>query len=142
MTYDEIESRIGNAFWRKNPFEHPPTQEEWSRLERQFGCTFPPEFHSLQDLMSEYTFEGGYLLITPRPNEDDIETVCKAEKETGRNWPDDLIPFYDVGNGDYVCLKASECPASAVYFIYHENDTVERIHENLAAWIKDSDWFP
>jgi hypothetical protein len=142
MRRDDIKKLIGTAFWPKNPPELPPTEGEWSLLKKKFQCQLPPEFHDLQSLMCEYSFQGGFLRIAPRPNKDDILTVCQVEPETGRSWSGDLIPFYDVGNGDYVCLKASECPASGAYYLNHEDDGLEKIHDSLEAWLKDPDWFP
>ena len=142
MTRQDIKNLIGTAFWPKDPPDPPPTEAEWSFLKNRFQCELPSEFHDLQGLMCEYSFHGGFLRIAPRRNEDDILTICRVEEETGRPWPKDLIPFYDVGNGDYVCFMASECPSSRVYYLCHENGSLEKVHDSLEAWLKDPEWFP
>jgi hypothetical protein len=142
MTHDEIEKLIGDKFWLNKPPEVPPSESEWALLESQLGCQFPTDFRVLHDLMAKYIFEGEYLCIAPVENYDDIATVYNYERNSGRNWPVELIPFYSVGNGDYLCFKSSECPESAVYYIYHEDDTVKQVHGSLAAWLKDPEWFP
>lgn len=142
MTHEDIEKRISDKLWKKKPAELPPTVSEWEQLEGLFGCRFPAEFRMLHDLMAKYMFEGDYLYVAPTDGEDDVASVYNYEKSLERNWPVELIPFYSVGNGDYLCLKSSECPDTAVYYIYHEDDSVELIHESLAAWIQDPEWFP
>jgi hypothetical protein len=142
ITTQQIRDRIGDGFWPKDPPEAIPSPEDWAAIQARFGCAFPPEFHSLQELMSQFSFEGDYLRIAQHPRDSDIGSVCEAEAKTGRLWQKDLIPFYDVGNGDFVCLRASECPNSPVYYIYHEDDVVEKVHDSLEQWLQDPEWFP
>lgn len=32
------------------------------------------------------------------------------------NWDANLIPFLDIGNGDYFCISAEHCPESPIYY--------------------------
>jgi hypothetical protein len=53
------------------------------------------------------------------------------------NWNKNFIPFYGIGNGDYFCLNAKECPDSKVYYRYHEDLRMEEYSDSFEMWIKD-----
>jgi hypothetical protein len=142
MTRDQIEEIVVRAWRRRGQPTASPSAEDWARFEERWGCRFPAEFRHLQELMSLYWFEGDYLRIAPHANDTTVAAACEAEAASGRDWDADLIPFYDVGNGDLVCLRASQCPRSPVYYIYHEDDAVEEVAGSLEAWLRDPEWFP
>jgi hypothetical protein len=53
----------------------------------------------------------------------------------------DFLPFYSVGNGDHLCLRRSECPNSAVYFVPHDEPRVTKLHDSFDDYLRDADWF-
>jgi hypothetical protein len=65
---------------------------------------------------------------------DTIVTIYQSEKNIG-SWPDYLLPFYGIGNGDYFALDTREGDKSAVYFRSHTDGSVVRYAESFGAWI-------
>ena len=42
-------------------------------------------------------------------------------------WNVDMIPFINVGNGDFFCLSVADGPRSGVYYADHEAGEVQRL---------------
>ena|SRR5215213_1799952 len=93
--------------------------------------------------MAVYEFPGDILNVSKagRHNGNDrIAFIYEFEREHG-DWPEELIPFYGIGNGDYFALDRREGRNSAVYYRYHEDGHVERYSPDFAAWVRDlPDW--
>jgi hypothetical protein len=72
---------------------------------------------------------------------DEMIATYEAEREINPQWEDDLIPFYGIGNGDYLCLRRSQCPNSGVYFIPHDEPRITLTHASFSEYLLDSEWF-
>jgi hypothetical protein len=70
-----------------------------------------------------------------------IDAAVCEQNGSERGWDSGLVPIYDLSNGDYHCFRASEGAASAVYFIRHEDDRIERVADSFAEWINDEEHF-
>jgi hypothetical protein len=69
-----------------------------------------------------------------------LDWLYDHEMSFGR-WNPDLIPFLDLGNGDYYCLSASKGPQSGVYFVYHEDGHDEELTDSFEKWLERLDNF-
>ena len=65
----------------------------------------------------------------------------QSELENNPNWTEDLIPFYAIGSGDYLCVRRSEGKQTAVYYVAHDSPNIERLHASVADYIRDPEWF-
>lgn len=121
---------------RKTSLSSTHISNIWEDLILKFKCEFSNDFVLFMDLINEYHFLGELLYVSKDPtNEnDDICGVYDYEIKYG-DWDVDLIPFYGIGNGDYFCLKASECPESAVYYYFHDDSHIEQYTISFACWI-------
>ncbi|MBS0659767.1 MAG: SMI1/KNR4 family protein [Verrucomicrobia bacterium] len=139
MTKQEIEAALQAVLEPETtPFD-APSPSEWQALESRFSTTLPTDFKHFIELMSRYSFPGDIYNV-PQAAEaktngnDTIVTIYQSEKDLG-GWPDYLIPFYGIGNGDYFALDAREGDKSAVYFKSHTDGTVARYAESFGAWV-------
>ena len=85
--------------------------------------------------VGEYWFEGGLLSISERnetPKRDTMVSVFESELAIG-GWDVDLIPFYDVGNGDAYCVSRKN---GCVQYVRHEDRFAEQIADSFEGWIK------
>jgi hypothetical protein len=111
----------------------PPTC--WHALEAHFGCTLPIELYQICVLSTRYHLQGDYLPI------EEIRLTYDIELSANPHWSDDFIPFYAVGNGDYLCVSRSEAAESGVYYVAHDDPDTRRIHASVADYIRDAEWF-
>lgn len=111
---------------------------DWAAVRKRFNCDFPRTFELLAE-QTDYALSGAHL----RPVGPDSMVECAdTEKEaTPESWDDDLVPIYAVGNGDLICLRASEGRESRVYHRDHEdNYSVTVIAESVDDWLRDPEW--
>jgi len=121
----------------ESPAVVPPTAAEWHALEKRLRTHFPKEFVYFIELMSEFSFPGDVYNVTQAGStngNDTIELVYTNERLCSM-WPEELIPFYGIGNGDYFALNRNEGGDSAVYYRYHEDGRVERYTDTFESWV-------
>lgn len=136
MTYDEVEAILSQVLDKEWEVFDSPSTRDWEALEYKFNCKFSDDFKIFITLMSKYVLPGILNVSTGENNGNDlIGFVYDYEIKNG-NWDANLIPFLDVGNGDYFCLSAKECPKSPVYYYYSDNFDVEEYNKNFEEWIK------
>lgn len=119
MTKEEIANILDGILEKEQENLKTPSKSDWENIEKKFGCQFPIEFRYFIDLMSEYTFSGDILNVSngKTNGNDTIEFTYNYEMKQG-GWKEELIPFYSIGNGDYFCHHANECP-NTVSIIIH-----------------------
>lgn len=145
ITADELATLVAARCQRRAKPLRLPVETDWTALEANFGCTFPPLFYELHRLYSLYHFFGEWLPIAADIDPlspDTSALVADLEREAGRPWDDALVPIYALGNGDYVCLRADEGASSRVMFVDHENGEVSVLKESLSDFLADPDWAP
>lgn len=142
MTAEELLAVIAPHCQRRTFPSVPPAAEHWHSLSQRFATTFPPELITLHQLLSTHHIPGGWLAVASGPNDTIADTYEHEVNDSDRDWDPDLLPIYDVGNGDYYCLRVSEGAESAVYFICHEDDSIEQIAPTFARWVSDPELFP
>ena len=135
MKREEIEFIIQERFkpctWPSEPLS--PTC--WQALEAHFGCALPTELYDIRVLSAHYHLQGDHLPV------EEIRLTYDGELSGNPHWTDDFVPFYAVGNGDYLCIRRSEAAQSAVYYVAHDNLNARRIHASVADYIRDPEWF-
>ena len=139
MTKTEIRTLLATILTARTTKLDTASVEDWRLLEERFRTRFPEEFIAFVDLMSEFHFEGDIFHVRRRGNanwDDSIETVFDCEREIS-GWPEHLVPFFGLGNGDYFALSATEGVTSAVYFRDHEdNYAVRRESVSFEMWLR------
>ena len=128
--------------WDEDEQFDPPTRQDWEVLERKFNCSFPPEFVSFVEVITDYNLPGmlnvtreGRVYGGKTYGEPTLDWSYDHEMSFG-TWNPDLIPFIDESTGDYFCLSASEGPQSGVYYVYHEDNSVERLTDSFPEWLE------
>ena len=140
MTKQEVEAALQSVLEPEStPFD-PPSASDWQALEARFSTALPTDFKHFIELMSRYAFPGDIYNVPQAPQaktngNDTVVAVYDSEKGLG-SWPDYLLPFYGIGNGDYFTLDIREGDKSAIYFKSHTDDTVTRYAESFSDWIK------
>ena len=137
MTENEIRSLMANIFRAEMPPKAAPNRSDWDKLFAFFETEFPDDFVHFMNLSGNFYIEGELLRVAVDGEligDNTIVSVVIAERNIG-GWPDNLIPFFSVGNGDYYCLEKGEQPS--VVFIYHEDRSTEKMHESFEAFLKN-----
>jgi len=136
MTREEVRSRLAEIGYENSNL--PVTEENWAEMKARFRCDFPQCFVYYIEEQKSYSLYGCHL----RPvGEDLIHIAAQWEKDISpENWDDDLIPFYDVGNGDLICLRASEGESSRVYYWNHEDFSITQAEESFENWLLNPEW--
>lgn len=137
MTKHDVRALLSTILPAESGAAVPPTAEEWQALERRLGIRFPKEFVYFIELMSELSFPGDIYNVTQagRTNGNDTIELIYANERRSSAWPEELIPFYGIGNGDYFALNRNEGSSSAVYYRYHENGLVEKYAHSFSSWL-------
>ena len=135
MKTEELHSLVKLRF-QKSQFPEPAFgNDDLARIERHFECSMPESFGAFRALIGIYRIEGEHL-----PYEEMV-AVAVAEKSANSLWEDDFIPFFALGNGDYLCLRRSECPESKVYFVPHDEPKISTLHRTFDEYLSDAEWF-
>lgn len=135
MTDDEVASLITGAFESASEPDPRFAPDDAVRLIKHFGDVFPSEFRKMRAMLPNYHIPGDHLPA------DEIIHDYEWETENNPNFTTDFIPFYAVGNGDYLCLSRDAAPSSPVLYVAHDDPRVERLHDSFAGYLNDTDWF-
>jgi hypothetical protein len=138
MSRDEIDRVLGSLFQKRSVPYDAPTERDWNDLKRKFGTSFSDEFCRFIELACQYRFRGEILNVARHGNvssNDTIQITYDFEMQHGR-WKKDMIPFYSIGNGDYFCHSATAGKGSPVFYVYHEDGSVESYSGSVENWIK------
>ena len=137
MTKNEIRAILSSILSAEVGGIDSPTETDWSLLERRFATHFPVEFKVFIELMSEFSFPGDiYNAIQAGRTNGNDSILTVYENEINAGWPENLIPFYGIGNGDYFALDKNEGIQSAVYYRYHEDGNVVKYSSSFEEWLK------
>jgi hypothetical protein len=132
---EEIESMVRDRFKPCTFPSEPLALSQWQALEAHFGCQMPAELYEIRVLSARYHILGDHL------SAEEMVVSYKAELRANPNWTEDFIPFYAIGNGDYLCIRRSEATRSGVYYVAHDDPDVKRLHACVADYIHDAEWF-
>lgn len=70
-----------------------------------------------------------------------MEATYRFECEQNPNFTKDHLPYYDVGNGDLICLSISECPKSRVLYVAHDDSEISVLAPSFEDYLRHKDWF-
>jgi hypothetical protein len=135
VNLEELERIVGERFKPRTFPGEPLSPSCWQALEGHFGCALPTELYDIRVLSARYHIEGEHLPV------EEIRLCYDGELADNPYWTDDFIPFFAVGNGDYLCVRCSEAAQSGVYYVAHDDPDVRRIHASVADYIRDTEWF-
>ena len=116
----------------------PPTRDDWAFLERKFHCSFSPEFVAFAELIVDYNLPGMMRVRREAASASDdpvIDWWYDHEMSLG-GWNADMMPFINVGNGDFFCLSVADGPQSGVYYVDHEEGGEARLTASFPEWIE------
>lgn len=136
MEKNEIATILGLHFRRRDKPKHIPTELDWEDFETYFGWNADPTFRAFMELVPLYYFEGGILQVSCENGirgEDTIIDAYESEYQIG-GWDINMIPFYDIGNGDFYCISKLSNDAN-VYYVFHDNDNRKIISKTFEEWI-------
>ena len=135
MTNDEVTAIIARAFESASEPDPRFAADDEMQLINYFGDIFPTEFNIMRALLPKYYIPGDHLPA------DEIIHDYEWETKNNPNFATDFIPFYAVGNGDYLCLSRSVGKTSPVLYVAHDDPRVEILHDTFADYLNDPDWF-
>jgi hypothetical protein len=137
MTKDDLRRELARYFKQRIPSKNGPTMGDWVAFRAHIGCDVPEAFVKFYDVLGEFRFEGELLEIAVDGDirgPDTIGATREAEEQIG-GWPSDMLPFFAIGNGDYLCLSTTEGPCSRVYVVEHEDRTSKTIDDAFEMWL-------
>ena len=135
MTESEVEELIASRHRRSTVPDPRFTPQDAAVMLAHFGDVFPPEFLVMRKLLPIYNITGDHL-----PVGEMIATV-DWESKNNPNFTEDFIPFYGIGNGDFLCLSKSAGEKSPVLYVAHDDPEITTLHEDFSAYLNDPDWF-
>ncbi|MFJ8100520.1 MULTISPECIES: SMI1/KNR4 family protein [unclassified Lysinibacillus] len=137
MTYDEVEAVLSQVLDREWDDLDPPSLNDWEKTERKLNCRFGDEFKYFFILISKYVLPGILNVSTGKNNGNDLITFVYDYEINNGNWNANMIPFFEIGNGDYFCINAKYGPASPVYYYSSEDFNVEEYNTSFEEWINN-----
>lgn len=139
MTRADMRDRIARVFQSRDLPEEPPSTEEWNTVSASLGGRVPQALESFYEVAAEFRFEGDLLPIAVGGDleaPDTLLTVRAAEEGIG-GWPERMIPFFAMGNGDYLCVALNDDPEGPVYVVAHESRGVVLAHASIGHWLDE-----
>ncbi len=135
MTKDEINA-ILSRYWRPAASENAKASlADYSQIDAFFGCELPPAFQMFRTLLPSYEFSGDHLAF------EEMRAVYESEVNLSEAFSPDHLPFYAVGNGDYICFSISAYPESEVFYVAHDEPKPFVIAPSFEALLDDSEWW-
>ena len=135
MTEQEFVLLVNNTFERSEYATTRYPETDLDRLVEFFGETLPPLFVVMRQLLRTHAILGDHLPA------DEMIHDYKFELENNPNFAADHIPFYAIGNGDYLCLSRSAGIASPVIYVAHDNPNSDILHTSFSDYLSDNSWF-
>ena len=135
MTEDELAVLVASTFPASDYAAERYPADDVDRIIEFFGNTLPPLFLALRHLLRKYAISEDHLPAN------EMIRAYGWEVENNPNFTKDHIPFYALGNGDYLCLSRSAGPNSPVLYVAHDDPLVDTIHSSFGDYLKDPNWF-
>ncbi len=135
MSKEEVEQLVRSRIKENSVSDPRAARMGVEAIEARFGCRLPEGFAAMRELIGVYRISGDHL------PQDEVLHDYEWELKHNPNWTADFIPFYAIGNGDYLCFRRSECPQSAVYYVAHDDPEVQKLHRSFDDYLRDPDWF-
>ncbi len=134
MKRDEVEQLVRSRIKKSSVPDPRSSGMGVDVIEAHFKCRLPEGLAEMRELIGEYCISGDHL------PQDEMIRDYEWELKHNPNWTEDFIPFYSVGNGDYLCFRRRECPHSGVYYVAHDDPQVQKLHDSFDDYLRDPDW--
>ncbi|WP_417747364.1 SMI1/KNR4 family protein [Rosistilla oblonga] len=135
MTADELATLVKSTFALSDYAAERYPADDLERVTAFFGDSLPPLFLAMRGLLRTYAIPGDHLPA------DEMIHDHQWEVENNPNFTTDHIPFYAIGNGDYLCLSRSAGTKSPVLYVAHDDPNVDTLHVKFDDYLTDTDWF-
>lgn len=135
MNKDEIEKIVLKVCCSDSEEYDIPDEKDWLELEKKLGIKYKKEYKTFVNFLGKYEIPLMFLNVIEAENSNGDDTVVLAynfEKENNKFWPQDLIPFVDIGNGDYFCFSRND---SKVHYYYHDKLKSEIFSDDFDSWL-------
>ncbi|MEI8021188.1 MAG: SMI1/KNR4 family protein [Schlesneria sp.] len=135
MSEEDVESLLSSHFTRSTDTDPRCAADDAATVVDFFGPELPDEFRSFRRLLPKYDIPGDHLPAQ--------EMILDFEWESANNpnFTTDFVPFYAIGNGDYLCLSRKAGKASPVLYVVHDDPQIATIHLSFAEYLRDPEWF-
>ncbi len=135
MTESEVE-HLTAARHRRSTVPDPRfSDQDTAHILEYFGSDLPSEFIALRGLLPLYNITGDHLPA------DEMIAAYEWEIANNPNFTADFIPFYAIGNGDFLCLSKAAGSASPVFYVAHDDPEVDILHQTFSDYLHDTEWF-
>jgi hypothetical protein len=116
----------------------PLAASDWDRVAQVFGRRPPDSFVAFVELLTEFHCWGASMLgAAPGQAEDgDFESVLRFERETPTGWPQGLVPFWEIGNGDYLALDLRRSDGAPVVLRDHADGSVQEEYPDFESFLR------
>ncbi|MBK1884908.1 SMI1/KNR4 family protein, partial [Luteolibacter pohnpeiensis] len=116
---------------------HDPrfSADDTAKVLEAFGAELPPEFIAFRKLLPFYNVTGDHLPA------DEMTATYDWEAANNPNFTEDFIPFYAVGNGDFLCLSKPAGRTSPVLYVAHDDPEVAVLHPSFSDYLRDAEWY-
>lgn len=135
MTADELTTLVASTFDSSEHAAGRYPDNDINRILEFFGNALPPLFLAMRRLLRGYAIPGDHLPA------DEMIHDYEWEVENNPNFTTDHIPFYAIGNGDYLCLSRSAATQSPVLYVAHDDPNIDTLRVKFDDYLTDTDWF-
>lgn len=132
MDFEKIERILQSCLQEETEQFAYPTAEDWESLEKKLNCRFCAEFISFINLMSKYKFPGDIYNVKNDHNGNDMILDVYQYECQYPEWDENMVPFYEIGNGDYFCIHKEN---NKVYYFYADSLEFELYMDTFSEWI-------
>ena len=111
---------------------------DWDRVAEVFGRRPPDSFVVFVELLSEFHCWGAALLgaAAGQAEDGDFESVARFEREAPLGWPVGLIPFWEIGNGDYFALDLRNADRAPVVLHDHTDGSIREEYPDFESFVR------
>jgi hypothetical protein len=135
MNADDLKALIESTFQRSADEAKRYAANDTERIAEFFGTSLPPLFVAMRSFLRTHAIPGDHLPA------DEIIHDYRFELEHNANFKPDYIPFFAIGNGDYLCLSRDAGAASPVLYVAHDDPNTIKLHSTFDDYLVDTDWF-
>lgn len=135
MNADDLKALVESTFQRSAADAERYAADDTERIWKFFKTTLPPLFVAMRAFLRTHAIPGDHLPA------DEMIHDYGFELKHNPNFKPDYIPFYAIGNGDYLCLSRAAGAASPVLYVAHDDPNTVTLHTTFADYLTDTDWF-
>lgn len=138
MTKDEIENIVKQVCVSDSESYDIPSENDWNVLQQALNIQLSAEYKLFMELMGQYELSLMVLNVIDSDNtngDDSIEDAYNFEIKNNEHWPKQMIPFVDIGNGDYFCFDRTVGKETEVFYYFHDKLRADIYSNSFSDWI-------